>query len=535
MLVLAVIAAACTAAAAAQQGYTAGVALHSPLGNLGSQTPREIVRVNIQAYVTYLTLVTEQLDIAVFPESGTGYLTWAFNRTTVQSWCEEIPYVFNGQPVVNPCTDPQFAGDDHYQLRTMACTARNFSTVIVFNLGEISPCNENDAECPPDGHYQYNTDVAISETGQLLAVYHKSHLANEAHLFDQPPQPDPVWFDTAFGVRFGLQTCYDGNFADPVREEYKNGVRDFIWPMYSGDMAPILSSAMTASAVSRFYESNFLTANGYYVGCGIYSCGEVVASLGPFSEPTRKFVVGSITSKADCAAVKTMRVPQKIVSLPSLLPATKLPRVPAQFGAAVEGPHDKLPDGFCMMRSVPFKCAQVNATAGASGQIALNLTFDKFGTSQCVVTYSVEHTEVTLPSYAVISGLLDVPGRKDTPWGLTTSGCSIVYCPNFPTCLDDCPENDPLCFYDGVSVFSSVEVDYLMPDKFDPDQITTSMSIGVASGQPLRSEDLSFTLDRTNPKQWQTIKQSSLYVPEKPLMSASIVVTQRGTAYTPRD
>lgn len=76
-------------------------------------------------------------------------------------------------------------------------------------MGDVQNCSrETDAACPPDGRFQYNTQVAFSETGQLLAKYHKYHLFYEPQ-YNTPALPEVVYFDTSFGVRFGMmvQAC----------------------------------------------------------------------------------------------------------------------------------------------------------------------------------------------------------------------------------------------------------------------------------------------------------------------------------------
>ena len=52
------------------------------------------------------------------------------------------------------------------------------------------------------------TQVAIGDDGTMLAKYHKTHryLAGRCRGdgYQQPGGEDPRWFDTSFGVRFGL-------------------------------------------------------------------------------------------------------------------------------------------------------------------------------------------------------------------------------------------------------------------------------------------------------------------------------------------
>ena len=115
---------------------------------------------------------------------------------------------------------------------------------------------------------KYNTDVAFSDKGDILAKYRKSHLtagsevrsppSSSSHLrrnfrdarpiwhrcvqvaaFNEPP-PKAVYFDTPFGGRFGMMTCYDIEFKEPASLLLAAGVTNILcafrvscapWPM----------------------------------------------------------------------------------------------------------------------------------------------------------------------------------------------------------------------------------------------------------------------------------------------------------------
>lgn len=80
---------------------------------------------------------------------------------------------------------------------------------------------------------QYSALVAFSSTGALLARYRKTNLYFEPH-FD-PPEDQPItsaWFDTPFGVRFGMMICFDIMFYTPGVQIATNltvGVKDFVY------------------------------------------------------------------------------------------------------------------------------------------------------------------------------------------------------------------------------------------------------------------------------------------------------------------
>lgn len=125
----------------------------------------------------------------------------------------------------------------HLQL---GCLARKHNMVLVVGLPHKVPCSPSTKPgCPSDGHFQFNTQVAVSEQGNLLryvwrpqcmahdpmahtllrpsvvwctsSVYHKTHLfLGEKQYFDTPPwAPELRYFDTSFGVRFGQFICFD--------------------------------------------------------------------------------------------------------------------------------------------------------------------------------------------------------------------------------------------------------------------------------------------------------------------------------------
>ena len=106
-------------------------------------------------------------QIVVFPEAslwGHGHYQ---NRSSMHQYCEPIP----SHSRHSLCHDPAFG---HLpQLRGLSCIAEQLGMTVVANMADVQPC-ERGPGCPSDGVLQFNTDVAFSSNGSLLAKYHEA-------------------------------------------------------------------------------------------------------------------------------------------------------------------------------------------------------------------------------------------------------------------------------------------------------------------------------------------------------------------------
>jgi pantetheine hydrolase len=94
-----------------------------------------------------------------------------------------------------------------------------------------SKCDKStDKDCPSDGKYIFNTALAIDEKGNLVAKYYKMHIFNFINVFDTPKKVDIVYFDTYFGVRFGMFICYDIMFPHPPYDLLQLNITHFGYP-----------------------------------------------------------------------------------------------------------------------------------------------------------------------------------------------------------------------------------------------------------------------------------------------------------------
>ncbi|XP_045150506.1 pantetheinase isoform X1 [Echinops telfairi] len=209
--------------------------------------------------------------IIVTPEDG--IYGWRFTaREAVYPYLEDIP-----DPQVNwiPCNDPHRFDRTPVQNR-LSCLAKDNSIYVVANIGDKKPCNTSDPQCPPDGRYQYNTNVVYDSEGKLVARYHKQNLFMSEIQFNSPKRPEVVTFDTKFG-RLGIFTCFDILFRDPAVTLVKDfHVDTILFPTAWMNVLPHLSAVEFHSAWAMGMGVNFLAANLHnplmkMTGSGIYA------------------------------------------------------------------------------------------------------------------------------------------------------------------------------------------------------------------------------------------------------------------------
>ena len=277
--------------------YTAGVVEFSANMTLSLQIPSpaealQHMMYNLHSYEQYVQEgQSKGVDIIVFPEDGIyGFLF--LNREQIFPFLEDIPDP-RGKPVL-PCGNSSFS--DRPVLSWLSCLARQYEVTVVANMGDKQKCSATTTPkktCPPNGWFQYNTDVIFDSDGSLIAKYHKAHLyGQESDIFDTPDPIPHVNFTTSFGVTFGTFTCYDILFCDPPLELVDAGISNFVFPTAWGNSYPFYTSIAFQQAWSRKTQSNFLAANQhfpnahsfavdlkfYLTGSGIYSSGYAATS-----------------------------------------------------------------------------------------------------------------------------------------------------------------------------------------------------------------------------------------------------------------
>uniref|UniRef100_A0A671TGF4 Biotinidase n=3 Tax=Sparus aurata TaxID=8175 RepID=A0A671TGF4_SPAAU len=131
-------------------------------------------------------------------------------------------------------------------------------------MADLQPCplrTDPSSSCPPDGRWQFNTNVVFRSDGLLVARYHKQNLYWPEVAFDTPPQPEIITFDTPFAGRFGTMICFDILFREPTITLVEQGLRQFIYPTAWINMLPLMDSVQFQRAFSLGANVTLLAAN----------------------------------------------------------------------------------------------------------------------------------------------------------------------------------------------------------------------------------------------------------------------------------
>ena len=266
--------------------YRAAVVEYRPFADslhfipVSKQTAQKTLMNNVESFEKFIKQAHERgVQVIVFPEDGITGATF-ITRATRYPYLENIPVVSEGD-VINPCLNDSFG--DRPVLKKLSCMAREYTMILVANMGEVQECSGSN--CPPDGHYQFNTDVVFDSDGRLLVKYHKSHLyPGEELSLDYPPSIEVVTFKASFGVTFGIFTCYDIVFCDPPFKLLQKGIKNILYPTYWANQYPMFISSHVQQGWSWTTGVNLLGANQhrsiigngstfYATGSGIFSAG----------------------------------------------------------------------------------------------------------------------------------------------------------------------------------------------------------------------------------------------------------------------
>ncbi|XP_029720932.2 vanin-like protein 1 [Aedes albopictus] len=218
--------------------------------------------IHLEAYKELIRSNEAKLtDIVVFPE------------LTLNSPNDPVP-VPDPKDAIIPCIP-----NGTELLSQLSCLAIETGKYMVINLSESFECDSlpaNDPRpCDPNATNRYNTNVVFDRNGTVIARYRKTHL------FQEPGtsvtfEPEIITFDTDFGVRFGVVTCFDLLFAEPTLQLVKMGVKDFVLPAYWESEPPFLTAVQIFESWAYGNDVNLMAAGTNYnpsgsTGTGVFN------------------------------------------------------------------------------------------------------------------------------------------------------------------------------------------------------------------------------------------------------------------------
>lgn len=198
-------------------------------------------------------------DILVFPENGLIARFSHVTRLGIKNFLDIIPEPNKEKPWI-PCDEPDLYPRTEIQ-EAISCIAKKNKIYLVVNVGDMQPCNfTEDARCPYDGHYQFNTNVVYSSEGALVSRYHKKHLFYEPY-YNTPATAEYGVFETPFG-RFASIVCFDIYFNDTLNELIeKHQVSNILFPNLWFDTPPFFFSSLFHNSIAKAFNINLISAN----------------------------------------------------------------------------------------------------------------------------------------------------------------------------------------------------------------------------------------------------------------------------------
>ena len=396
--------------------YRAAVVEYKPYAGplhvtpITKQAAQQNMMKNLQSFETLMQQAHVQgVQLIVLPEDGITGADFV-TRATLYPYLENIPVVSGG--AINPCLADSFG--DRPVLKKLSCMAREYTMVLVANMGDVQECSGS-PDCPPDGHYQFNTDVVFDSDGSLLAKYHKIHLyAGEALMFDFPPNVEVVTFKVSFGVTFGIFTCYDILFCDPPFKLIQEGVKNIIFPTYWGNEFPFYVSSHLQQGWSWRTGVNFIGSNQhdvrkhfgtfYATGSGIYSAGV----------PLMYYISGKTFEEASG---------QLLVANVPFDPTTK---AKIRNGTTVNV-------GNIIMKTTSFLNYSSHILTNSSGTIKVSYTNDQLNVGiSCKLDYAFDTSSTASDIYAFTAGVVQKDDNSHN--NLAYAVCSLAKCAK--TCED---------------------------------------------------------------------------------------------------
>ena len=434
------------------------------------QAAQQNMMKNLQSFETLMQQAHVQgVQLIVFPEygiTGAAFVT----RATLYPYLENIPVVSGG--AINPCLNDSFG--DRPVLKKLSCMAREYTMVLVANMGDVQECSGS-PDCPPDGHYQLNTDVVFDSDGSLLAKYHKTHLtAKEFLALDFPPNVEVVTFKVSFGVTFGIFTCYDIGFCDPPFKLIQEGMKNIIFPTYWPNQYPMYISSHLQQGWSWRTGVNFIGANQhdvtghfgtlYATGSGIYSAGV----------PLMYYISGKTSEEA---------TGQLLVADVPFDPTTK---TKIRNGTAIE-------IGNMYTRPTALLNYSSHILTESSGSLEVSYTNDRLNVGiSCKLDYALDTSSTTSNIYVFAAFVVDADDNSHND--LAYAVCSLA------KCAETCGEPPSSTDYVTTTFFTQLTIS----GDFSTDNVVIPTVVG--NGLSLLDPSL-FVLNRNSLSLKQDIKQ----------------------------
>ncbi|XP_063930380.1 vanin-like protein 1 [Zophobas morio] len=214
-------------------------------------TDDERVQENLRKYTDILNVIVgtnnKTLDMIIFPEGSLRVVP----ETSVEMATGD-----------NPSYDSKEYPD---YMKTLSSMAVNFSTYLVTNIVEKVKCDDassSDSEnCKNTGYYYYNTDVVFDRNGTIISRYHKYNLFGE-YAVDRPDEPQIETFETDFGVKFGIFTCFDILFKSPAQPVLNENIDAIVYPTNWHSELPFLTALQSQQMFAYTHEIMLFASGG---------------------------------------------------------------------------------------------------------------------------------------------------------------------------------------------------------------------------------------------------------------------------------
>lgn len=235
-------------------GFKAAVFEHAQQSYMSFGLPEDIIKDNLEYYKAATNFArSEGAELIVFPEYG--LFPPIESRMKLKAFLENIPDP--NSISYNPCQEPETFSDKPI-LYTLSCLARRNGVIIVANMGDVQPC-KGEKECPKDGEFHFNTNVAFGRDGKVLAKYNKEHLFNESGM-DIPLVKQNPTFQTDLG-RFATFVCFDIIFKKITEVARWEGVKAILLPTMWMNSSPMYAAHQYFEAWAFGNNITLLAAN----------------------------------------------------------------------------------------------------------------------------------------------------------------------------------------------------------------------------------------------------------------------------------